>query len=88
MRYKAPIALVALMTLLQGCGDENSRIKGEFIRGCIQTGGMKSTCNCVYDKFTDKYEATELERLSAPTTEPTDQVVQDLANAALACRDD
>lgn len=86
MRYKAPIALGALMTLLQGCSDENSRIKGEFISGCIQTGGVKSVCSCVYDKFTDKYEATELERLSSPTTMPTDPVLQHLTNAALACR--
>lgn len=87
MRYKAPITLAALMMLLQGCGDESSRVKGEFIRGCIQTGGTKSACNCVYDKFTDKHEAMELEKLSAPTTKPTDQVVQDLANAAMACRE-
>ena len=88
MQYKAPITLAVLVTLLQGCGDESSRVKGEFIRGCIQSGGMKSTCSCVYDKFTDKYEAAELEKLSTPTTKPTDLVLQHLANAALACRGD
>lgn len=88
MRYKAPITLAALMMLLQGCGDESSRIKGEFIRGCIQTGGTKSACSCVYEKFTEKYDVTELERLSTPTIKPTDSVAQNFTRAALACREE
>lgn len=53
MRKYWTVLMVAV--LLTGCGSETSKARGQFIAGCVQGGGSKSTCACAFDKMEYQY---------------------------------
>lgn len=54
MNYKLPF-LLFLVLLLTACSDAQSKLKGEFLAGCISTGVNKSTCICTFDSIQEKH---------------------------------
>lgn len=46
--------LCAAVLALAGCSDENSKIRGEFIAGCVHGGLSKSVCACSFKKIESK----------------------------------
>lgn len=83
----ASSATIAL--LLSGCfgTNEDARVRGEFIKGCLSTGtGMqKEDCSCAYDKLEGAYGKDRLEAFERhPENMPGDFMHVSL-NAMLVC---
>ncbi|SDV11938.1 hypothetical protein SAMN05216202_5384 [Pseudomonas mucidolens] len=58
MKLSAIITLV----ILAGCSDENSHARGEFLSGCVHSGGTKAVCQCIFRNLEKKYSPTELQQ--------------------------
>lgn len=86
MKAMPILPLLPLIASLSGCGDEQSRMRGEFVSGCIHSGASKSACACIFDTITEKHTPNTLMKLMHPDTSPTDPLVQDFKAAALSCR--
>ena len=37
--------------LVTACSFESDQAKGEYLSGCIRSGGSKDECNCLYDNL-------------------------------------
>lgn len=78
--------LCAAVLALAGCSDENSKIRGEFIAGCVHGGLSKSVCACSFKKIEAKYSSTELHRMnSAP---PSADFLRNYVTSVRACQDE
>lgn len=82
---KKYLALLAPLALITACSDENSKIRGEFITGCMNGGSSKAVCSCTFEKLETKYSPTELQginRLAAPP----ESFLREAFQSAQACR--
>ena len=82
---KKLLALLALLVLITACSDESSKIRGEFIAGCISGGTSKAVCACTFEKLETKYSPAELRginRLAAPP----ESFFREAFKLAQACR--
>lgn len=64
---KTNFAVLLCLLALAACSDENSKLRGQFIAGCIQSGAPKSICACTFKKLEEKYSPSELKALNTPT---------------------
>lgn len=80
------LILMALLLVLGGCSDENSRAKGEFLSGCVQSGAPKAVCICTYEKLEQKYSPQDLISMERRYHTPPDSLLQEVREAAKACR--
>lgn len=76
---KNVIVLFFCFFALLGCADRNSKIRGEFIAGCIKSGGTESICTCAFEKVELQYGG-KLEDV-AP-----DKLVSSIIQSGLECR--
>jgi hypothetical protein len=84
---KITVALSILaISVITGCSDENTKLKGQFLAGCVQSGVSKSICVCTFDKLEGKYSQTELKAISTERTTLPSSFVKDLAVAARTCQ--
>jgi hypothetical protein len=81
------ILIISLLTVsLFACtNDESSKIKGDFLAGCVSSGASKSVCKCIYSKLQEKYTDEELIRINSSRS-LTEDFVNDSVNAAQECR--
>lgn len=78
---KRLVSLFFCVFALAGCSDPHSKIRGEFLAGCIQSGTSKSICTCAFEKVENHYGA-QLEN-TAPA-----QVSPFIAQSMLECRNE
>ncbi|QIE89762.1 hypothetical protein [Pseudomonas nitroreducens] len=83
---KANLAVFLCFLTLAACSDENSKLRGQFIAGCIQGGAPKSICACTFKKLEEQYSPAELQKLNTPYKAPPESFVKDTMRAALACQ--
>ncbi len=83
---KANFALLLCLLALAACSDENSKLRGQFIAGCIQSGTPKFICACTFKKLEEQYTTAELQEIDTPYRAPPERFVKDTIRAALACR--
>ncbi len=81
---KSYVMLFSTVFLLAGCSDDNAKLKGEFIRGCLSGGADKAVCSCIYEKLEDKYGQEELLRINALSQAPA-PFLEDGAQFAMQC---
>ncbi|WP_282282185.1 hypothetical protein [Pseudomonas sp. PS02302] len=81
---KTLLSLAALI-LLASCSDENRKVRGQFIAGCMNGGASKSLCQCTFEKLEAKYSPTELQAVNQSAT-PSEKIMQDVLHFAMACR--
>lgn len=80
------MVLAAIGALFLGaCGDENSKLRGEFVSGCVQGGSRKSACECLFGKLEEHYSPKELRALNQTRT-PPQEFKQVVAQGVMACR--
>lgn len=72
-------SLFFCVLVLAGCSDPHSRIRGEFLAGCLQGGASKSICSCTFDKLAVEY-GDQLEN-TAPS-----QLISSMTRSAQECR--
>lgn len=82
---KKYLALLTSLLLISACSDENSKIRGEFIAGCMNGGSSKTVCACTFEKLETKYSPAEMRginRLAAPP----ESFLREAFQSAQACR--
>lgn len=79
------LALLASMLLITACSDENSKIRGEFIAGCMNGGSSKAVCACTFEKLEAKYSPSELLGINRLTV-PPESFLKEAIQSAQACR--
>ena len=77
--------VAAASLLLAACGDENAKLRGEFLSGCVRGGSPKSACECLFGKLEEHYSPKELRALNQTRTPPP-EFKQILGQGILACR--
>lgn len=82
---KKYLALLASLALITACSDENSKIRGEFIAGCMNGGSSKAVCACTFEKLETKYSPAELRKINSLSA-PPESFLREVFQAAQACR--
>lgn len=72
--------------LLAACGDENAKLRGEFVSGCVQGGSRQSACQCLFGKLEVHYSPKEL-RVLNQTMNPPPAFKQVIAQGVMGCRE-
>lgn len=85
MRHK--LLLSILVVLLTACSDAKTKLKGEFLSGCIQSGGDKSTCSCVFEDLQEKYNFNSSEELEEVVYLNSKSYIEAMADSVAICRD-
>ncbi len=82
---KKYLALLAFLALITACSDENSKIRGEFIAGCLNGGSSKAVCTCTFEKLETKYSLSELRGINRLAV-PPESFLKEAIQSAQACR--
>lgn len=79
------LMLLASLLLITACSDKNSKIRGEFIAGCMKGGSSKAFCACTFQKLENKYSSVELQRITHLAA-PPESFLREAIQSAQACR--
>ena len=82
---KKYLALLASLALITACSDENSKIRGEFIAGCLNGGSSKAVCTCTFEKLETKYSPSELRGINRLAV-PPESFLREAFQSAKTCR--
>ncbi len=52
---KKVILCISLSILITACSFENDQAKGEYLSGCMRSGGTKDECNCLFDSLKETF---------------------------------
>lgn len=86
MRKTVATLFFLTFVIVSGCSDENTKIKGQFVEGCVQSGVSKSICTCTFGKLENKYSLAGLQVMNTPGKALPEGFVKDLATAARTCQ--
>ncbi len=67
------------------CSDPSSRIRGEFMSGCMQGGAPEEVCECSYARLSPKHSEEELEAVARGNRTVPESLLDDVIESALAC---
>lgn len=71
---------------LAACSSEESRARGEYLAGCVQSGTDKAACDCTYDKLLQIYPFQQLKAMSkSPGRIPPD-FFDKVSQAVMICK--
>lgn len=79
------LTFLASMLLITACSDENSKIRGEFIAGCMNGGSSKAVCTCTFEKLEMKYSPSEMRGINRLAV-PPESFLKEAIKSAQACR--
>lgn len=79
-------AVVLMAALVSGCSDENSKVRGQFLAGCLQGGAPKAICACTFEKLEAIYSPAELKAFNKPFAAPTEVFLKAVVASAKACQ--
>lgn len=82
---KKYLTLLPSLLLITACSDENSKIRGEFIAGCMNGGSSKAVCTCTFEKLEMKYSPSELRGINRLAV-PPESFLKEAIQSAQACR--
>lgn len=83
--YKTLILIPILFISLTSCTDKNSKIRGEFLSGCIKSGAPKTQCNCIFDQLESTYSSEDLHRINSSGSLSESMKIK-MIEIAKACR--
>lgn len=78
--------LVLGITALAACSSEESKARGEYLAGCIQSGTDKAACDCTYDKMLKFYTFKELKAMSHSSRKIPPDFMDNVVRAVLICK--
>ncbi|WPD44486.1 hypothetical protein SD209_32165 [Pseudomonas aeruginosa] len=82
---RAVFAVLLMTAMVAGCSDENSKVRGQFLAGCLQGGAPKAICACTFEKLEAIYSPAELKALNKAYTAPPEAFLKAVMAAAKAC---
>ncbi len=54
------------MCAITACSNsETSKMRKEFVSGCLQNGASRSICSCIFDEVENNYSAEQLKQMNA-----------------------
>lgn len=54
------------MCAITACSNsETSKMRNNFVSGCLQNGASRSVCSCIFDEVEQKYSAEQLKQMNA-----------------------
>lgn len=74
------------MTALAACSSEESKARGEYLAGCVQSGTDKAACDCTYDKMLKFYTFKELKAMSQSSRKIPPDFMDNAVKAVLICK--
>jgi len=83
---RATFAVLLMAALMSGCSDENSKVRGQFLAGCIQGGAPKAICACTFKKLEASYSPAQLRTFNNPNSAPPEAFLMTVVIAAKACQ--
>lgn len=89
MKIRTLLTLLSLLTavLLSGCfgSNEDAKIRGQFVKGCLSSGLDDDTCKCAFDKMEEHYGMEKLRQLDKRPYDIPEDFNQFSLNAMLIC---
>ncbi|MES2280964.1 MAG: hypothetical protein V4542_06090 [Pseudomonadota bacterium] len=82
--WKAGVALG--MVFLAACSNEESKARGDYVAGCMQSGTDKAACDCTYDKMLKFYTFKELKAMSQSSRRIPPDFMDNVVKAVLICK--
>lgn len=64
MKTSTAIVLSLSLLVITGCSDGNSKFKGEFLAGCMNSGSSQPYCSCALEKLEVQYSPAELSAMN------------------------
>lgn len=83
---RAAFAVLLMVAMVSGCSDENSKVRGQFLAGCIQGGAPKAICACTFRKLEASYSPAQLRAFNKPNAAPPEAFLMSVVIAAKACQ--
>ncbi len=80
------VGLVLGMAALAACSSEESKARGEYLAGCIQSGTDKVACDCTYDKMLKFYTFKELKAMGQSSRRIPPDFTDNVVKAVLICK--
>lgn len=89
MKIRTLLTLLPLLTaaLLAGCfgNNEDAKIRGQFVKGCLTSGLDDDTCKCAFDKMEEHYGMEKLRQLEKRPYDLPADFEQFSLNSMLIC---
>lgn len=89
MKNRLTLILLSALTtaLLAGCfgNNEDAKLRGQFVKGCLTTGLDDDTCKCAFDKMEEHYGIEKLRQLDKRPYDIPADFNQFSLNAMLVC---
>ncbi len=89
MKIRTLVTLLPLLTaaLLAGCfgNNEDAKIRGQFVKGCLTSGLDDDTCKCAFDKMEEHYGMEKLRQLEKRPYDLPADFEQFSLNSMLIC---
>lgn len=89
MRVQLALTLAAGFMIL-GCSSQESKLKDQFIGGCLNSGAPKAVCKCTYDKMINEMGvekfAVSMDPLNPQSMELANQYAGKTMQFALQCQ--
>lgn len=86
---------IVALVLLSACSSQDSKLRGEFLAGCITSSGSKTLCTCVLDHLEKKYGIAQMKSIENGLSRPNpseanrklaQEYVQSSVQYAMMCR--
>lgn len=80
------VVMAFCLLALAACSSEESRARGEYLAGCMQSGADKVTCDCTYDKILKFYTFKELKAMSQSASKIPPDFFNKAEQAVMICK--
>ena len=74
------------IAVLAACSSEESKVRGEYVAGCMQSATDKAACDCTYDKMLKFYTFKELKAMSQSSRKIPPDFMDNAVKAVLMCK--
>lgn len=62
--HKRLILALMIFIYLVSCTDKNSKLRGDFLSGCVTSGLSKSQCSCMFFHLESLYSSEDLLKIN------------------------
>lgn len=78
--------MVVCALALVACSSEESKARGDYLAGCIQSGTDKAACDCTYDQLVKIYPFQQLKSMSKSSGRIPPDFSDKVSQAVMICK--